>query len=73
MLPESYFESLLKHKSFFNDAEIALMTPKQSMAYRITGHIHRNKTNEQETKYLLKLIKHLENKINYINFPMKKL
>ena len=48
MKPHSYFENILKHKRYFNNKEITLMTPKQATAYRITelqnyiGHIRRS-------------------------------
>ena len=67
MLPNSYFERILKHKKYFNDAEIALMSPSQATAYRITGHIRRKGTIADETKYLNKMIQHLERKKRYIN------
>jgi len=70
MLPNSYFEKILKHKTYFNDAEVGLMTPSQASAYRITGHIHRTGTIASETKYLNKMIKHLQRKVKHINTPI---
>ena len=70
MLPDSYFENILKHRKYFNDAEVSLMTPTQSSAYRITGHIKRGQSIAKETKYLNKMIKHLQRKVKHINIPM---
>ena len=73
MLPNSYFENILKRKTYFNDAEIALMTPTQSRAYRITGHIKRGQSIAKETKYLNKMIKHIQRKKRYINQELIKI
>ena len=56
MKPHSYFENILKHKRYFNNKEIALMTPNQSLAYRITGNIKRIITSN-EIKKLQNLVK----------------
>ena len=70
MLPNSYFESIIKHKNYSNDAEVALMTPTQASAYRITGHIKRKGNVASETKYLNKMIKHLQRKVKIISKPI---
>ena len=56
MLPKEYFEGILKHKRYFNNSEISLMTPSQIRAYRITGHIRRNNSTKYTT-YLKNLVK----------------
>ena len=56
MKPYAYFENLLKHKRYFNNTDIALMTPKQASAYRITGHIKRTVT-PQEIKQLQTIVR----------------
>ena len=61
MKPYQYFENILKHKRYFNNKEIALMTPKQATAYRITGHIKRIIT-PYETKHLQKMVQKLTSK-----------
>ena len=59
MKPHSYFENKLKHKRYFNNTEIALMTPKQASAYRITGHIKRTVT-PKGIKELQNIVKKLK-------------
>ena len=59
MKPYTYFENKLKHKRYFNNTEIALMTPKQANAYRITGHIKRTVT-PKEIKTLQNIVKKLK-------------
>ena len=59
MKPHSYFENILKHKRYFNNKEIALMTPKQILSYIITGHIKRIVTS-QEIKQLQNFVKKLK-------------
>ena len=56
MFPKEYFEGILKHKRYFNNSEISLMTPSQIRAYRITGHIRRNNSIKY-TNYLKNLVK----------------
>ena len=62
MKPHSYFDNILKHKRYFNKTEIALMTPSQATAYRITGHIKRTVT-PQEIKQLQKIVQKVKQQI----------
>ena len=61
MKSHQYFENILKLKRYFNNKEIALLTPNQATAYRITGHIKRIIT-PYEIKQLKKTVQKLTNK-----------
>ena len=65
MKPYTYFDNILKHKRYFNNNEIAIMSPPQIRAYRISGHIKRTNT-KKEINQLNKLVKQLTAKLNKI-------
>ena len=62
MKPYKYFVNILKRKRYFNNNEIAMMSPTQIRAYRISGHIKSTNT-KKEINYLNKLVEQLTAKL----------